>query len=48
MRNKYRSRRFERKSQKRIPKKTILILCEGEQTEPRYFKSIRIEKRLKM
>lgn len=31
----------------RTPKKTILILCEGEKTEPQYFKALRQDKRLR-
>ena len=37
---------YSRPAGRRRPNRTILILCEGKQTEPNYFKAIRAEKRL--
>lgn len=36
---------YRRRTGERPPNKTILILCEGRQTEPNYFNSMRAEKR---
>lgn len=42
-----RSRRsFERRQGKRSPRKCVLIVCEGEKTEPKYFESLRRKLRL--
>jgi RloB-like protein len=40
-------RRYERPLPSRTPRKTILIVCEGEKTEPLYFRGIREHKKLK-
>ena len=37
---------YLRRAGRRRPQKTILILCEGSQTEPNYFQALRAEKRL--
>ena len=40
------SLQYERKSGKRKPRQTILIVCEGKETEPRYFGAIKRQLRL--